>query len=64
MWSPCAWVSAIRTIGAPSSRAAATIAFALSGSAVSTSGEAVVLADEVGVDEAEAADPGHWHGAL
>ena len=37
MWSPWAWVSAIRTIGRPSFSAAAWIAFALPGIAVSTS---------------------------
>ena len=37
MWSPWAWVSAIRTIGRPSLPAAAWIAFALPGIAVSTS---------------------------
>jgi hypothetical protein len=37
MWSPWAWVNAIRTIGAPTSAAAARIFVALRGSIVSTS---------------------------
>ena len=61
MWSPWAWVSAIRTIGRPSSAAAARIAFALPRDRGVDQRQPVVLLDEEGVDEAEAGDAGEAH---
>ena len=58
MWSPWAWVSRIRTIGAPRSAAWARIALALPFERGVDQREAVVLLDEEGVDHAVAADPG------
>ena len=70
MWSPWACVRAMRTIGAPSSSAAAMIALAPPLHPGVHQREAVVLLDEVDVDEAQAGqldevvgDPGRLHRA-
>ena len=62
MWSLWAWVSAIRTIGAPSVSAAARIRLcAEPDSSVSTSVSPSSSCDEIGVDESELADSVNGH---
>jgi hypothetical protein len=60
MWSPWAWVSRIVVIGFPVFAAAARIAFEPRDHRVDQ-GQPVLLLDEIGVDEAEAADAVDGH---
>ena len=63
MWSPWAWVRAMRTIGAPRRPAASRIGVLAARQHRVDQREPVVLGDEVGVDHAEAGDPGGRHRA-